>query len=283
MYISNDILFEKIKKQFLRMFNETDGQWESPYLLPRNFITKYEYKGINRILLSSSPYWVTKNQLKKKSIESGWKLKENSDSSFIVFFKKEKIEEENTREKKIIIRETSFIKFYEMYSVLDIIDDEDQPIYIPAKESKRIKDLKKDLIEFCMFEKINLEETSVRGYSYYNYTHDKIGMYPHFDDDIEYSLTLAHEIIHATGHEKRLNRNFEYEIEEGIAEIGSLFLTSHYIPEIPHHNFLNATKYIKNWLSVAKDYNLISILSNGEKATRYVLNKLSSQKKELIF
>ncbi|WP_457623174.1 zincin-like metallopeptidase domain-containing protein, partial [Persephonella sp.] len=250
MYVSNEILFEKIKKQFLRMFNETDGQWESPYLLPRNFITKYEYKGINRILLSSSPYWVTKNQLKKKSIESGWKLKENSDSSFIVFFKKEKIEEENTREKKIIIRETSFIKFYEMYSVLDIIDDEDQPIYIPAKESKRIKDLKKDLIEFCMFEKINLEETSVRGYSYYNYTHDKIGMYPHFDDDIEYSLTLAHEIIHATGHEKRLNRNFEYEIEEGIAEIGSLFLTSHYIPEIPHHNFLNATKYIKNWLSV---------------------------------
>ena len=76
-----------------------------------------------------------------------------------------------------------------------------------------------------------------------------------FVDAPHYYSTLFHELIHASGHKSRLNRNFGagfgdelYSKEELIAEMGAAFLCA--IAGIANeHTDRNTTAYIQNWIS----------------------------------
>ena len=68
----------------------------------------------------------------------------------------------------------------------------------------------------------------------------------------EYASTLAHELSHSTGHEKRLKRNMDglfgtnsYSKEELVAEFSAAMVLAKYgVEEIPVEN---SAAYIKNW------------------------------------
>lgn len=68
----------------------------------------------------------------------------------------------------------------------------------------------------------------------------------------EYASTLAHELSHSTGHEKRLKRNMDglfgtnsYSKEELVAEFSAAMVLAKYgVDEIPVEN---SAAYIKNW------------------------------------
>lgn len=99
----------------------------------------------------------------------------------------------------------------------------------------------------------------------------------------EYYSTTFHELIHSTGHKKRLNRletsavasfgSETYSKEELVAEIGSATLLN--ILEIEtQRTFTNSVAYIQNWLIVLRNDNrfIISASSQAEKAIDYILN-----------
>jgi antirestriction protein ArdC len=95
----------------------------------------------------------------------------------------------------------------------------------------------------------------------------------------EYYSTFFHEIIHSTGHEKRLNRSLKngfgsesYAKEELIAELGSVFLNNHYGIETSN-TFDNSTAYIQSWLKALKDDKklIVTASTQAEKAANYVL------------
>jgi antirestriction protein ArdC len=75
-----------------------------------------------------------------------------------------------------------------------------------------------------------------------------------FADAPHYYCTLFHELIHSTGHEGRLHRNFGdrfgdelYSKEELVAEMGAAFLCA--IAGIANeHTDRNSTAYIQNWI-----------------------------------
>ena len=78
-----------------------------------------------------------------------------------------------------------------------------------------------------------------------------------FNPDAYYS-TFFHELVHSTGHKKRLNR-FEadqfdnkatYSKEELVAELGAAYLS---VLAGLNHDLENTRAYIKGWLSVLKD------------------------------
>jgi len=82
-----------------------------------------------------------------------------------------------------------------------------------------------------------------------------------FTGSEEYYSTLFHELVHATGHESRLNRptlkdalkygDTNYSKEELTAEIGTAFLCNHLGISTPSvHD--NQAAYIAGWLSVLK-------------------------------
>ena len=86
---------------------------------------------------------------------------------------------------------------------------------------------------------------------------DEIRM-PDFDTfrtDIDYYSVLAHEIIHWTGADQRLNRKLSqerqsYAFEELVAELGSALIAANL--KIQSKPTDNTTAYLKGWLQAVK-------------------------------
>jgi len=101
-----------------------------------------------------------------------------------------------------------------------------------------------------------------------------------FKETAEYYSTAFHEVVHSTGHMKRLARldttaNFgseEYSKEELVAEIGSAALVHHAGLETPQ-SFTNSAAYVQNWLTVLKSDKrfIVSAAGKADKAVDYIL------------
>jgi antirestriction protein ArdC len=99
-----------------------------------------------------------------------------------------------------------------------------------------------------------------------------------------YYATLFHEYVHATGHEKRLNRhaqentNFDfgskdYSKEELVAELGSAFLCAE--ARIDNSAIDNNAAYLNSWMRVLEDDKKFIIFASAKagKAVDYIRNK----------
>ena len=101
-----------------------------------------------------------------------------------------------------------------------------------------------------------------------------------FAETAEYYSTAFHEMVHSTGHMKRLARlevpahfgSEDYSKEELIAEIGSSALVHHCGLETPE-SFRNNAAYVQNWLTVLKNDKrfIVSAAGKAEKAVNYIL------------
>jgi len=96
--------------------------------------------------------------------------------------------------------------------------------------------------------------------AYYSPTLDQIKLPTTFHKGSDYAATLAHELIHSTGHKSRLDRfndqsdNFSsfkefYAFEELVAELGAAFICAEL--QIEGENLQHAS-YIDCWLRVLK-------------------------------
>ena len=103
-----------------------------------------------------------------------------------------------------------------------------------------------------------------------------------FAETAEYYSTAFHEMVHSTGHMKRLARleapahfgSEDYSKEELIAEIGSSALVHHCGLETPE-SFRNSTSYVQNWLQVLKNDKrfIVSAAGKAEKAVNLILGE----------
>ena len=99
-----------------------------------------------------------------------------------------------------------------------------------------------------------------------------------FISEQKFYTTIFHEIIHWTGHEKRLNRNLiggvndreQYSFEELIAEMGSMLLALQFgITE----QLLNSIRYLKGWSEKNKENRIENIKSDfiqSKKAKKFL-------------
>jgi antirestriction protein ArdC len=120
--------------------------------------------------------------------------------------------------------------------------------------------------------------------AYYSQGIDRVVMPPFtsFNSAEEYYSTLFHELIHSTGHPKRLNRKElvehdgfggkNYSKEELTAEFGAAFLCS--VAGIQTKTIDNSAAYIQNWLSnLRKDKTLlIGATAKAQAAADYILH-----------
>lgn len=107
-----------------------------------------------------------------------------------------------------------------------------------------------------------------------------------------YYSTRAHETVHWTGHESRLDRgltstseplifgNEKYAREELVAELGSVFLMAHLGLEAEPRG--DHAAYLKSWLKKLRDdvTFLWSAASDAEKAVKYIIEAAESGEKE---
>ena len=97
----------------------------------------------------------------------------------------------------------------------------------------------------------------------------------------EYYSTAFHELVHSTGHSKRLNRitqvaafgDEDYSKEELVAEIGSAGIMN-YLGLETKGTLKNSTAYIQSWIKALKNdtHMIVNASSRAEKAMNMVLN-----------
>ena len=102
-----------------------------------------------------------------------------------------------------------------------------------------------------------------------------------FFEQINYYRTALHELTHATGHAKRLDRKIlnafgskDYAREELVAEMGSAFLCAALgiVPTVRHAD------YLASWLDVLREDNraIVRAASQASKAADWLLDRLSA-------
>jgi antirestriction protein ArdC len=108
-----------------------------------------------------------------------------------------------------------------------------------------------------------------------------------FTSPEEFYSTLFHELVHSTGHESRLKRQFgksfgdeQYSKEELIAEIGAAMLCS--MAGIEQVTIENSAAYIGGWLKALRNDKrmIVTASTAAQKAADYILNNTGMQDQE---
>lgn len=103
-----------------------------------------------------------------------------------------------------------------------------------------------------------------------------------FDSDYDYQATALHELGHATGHSKRLNRTLstrfgseEYAYEELVAEMTSCFMSEYVESPMSEADMENHVAYVQSWIkSIKNDKNyLFKAIKEANKAADYMIEK----------
>ena len=129
--------------------------------------------------------------------------------------------------------------------------------------------------------------------AFYSPCEDSVGMpsRERFDSEAAYFATLFHELVHSTGHEKRLKRSTlaksagfgsdPYCKEELIAEMGAAFLCGQ--AEIVEQTIESSAAYLRAWLErLRSDRTLIvQAAAQAQKAADFILGKNSQESPEV--
>lgn len=261
--------------------------WSS-YGLAKNYASNKAYQGINMLMMNffsphSVPYYLTFKQAK----ELGGHVKKGAKAQQVIYFnlifkdaKGNKISKEAAENRKDV-KIMKFLKYYNVFNVADIegIDFEfDELRLLPNEKIERCE----KIVQSYPSPPLYVEED--KGRAYYQPSKDIVNMPPieqHDSAEFYYS-TYFHELIHSTGHSKRLSReeitkpnsfgSIPYSREELVAEFGASFLRK--IADIDSDPiFLNSASYIQNWLSKLKDDKklVFKAAANAQKAVNYIL------------
>jgi antirestriction protein ArdC len=268
---------ERITSMILKKLEQGVIPWHQPWSYdswPRNPFTQNHYRGINIFILLLAmypkPFWMTFGQIDRL----GGHVKANEKGMPIVYWKLFEIKKKDEDEQYIPL-----MKYYTVFNI-----EQCSGIDSSMFEKKEI-----DFIPLQQCEKVvkNMPQKPIikhnGGRAYYNCKNDIINLPPAntFRSNELYYSTLFHELIHSTGHARRLNRksiteavefgSTNYSKEELIAEMGSSFLCAHC--QIENQTIDNSTAYISNWIEQFKDKKLmiITAAAQAQKAYEYIV------------
>lgn len=285
-------LYGKVAERLIEMMRQGVAPWSKPWAVttsrdpfaPHNPITGTRYKGFNRLHLGivmmergwDDPRFMTYNNAKAE----GGQVREGSKGTQIIF--NSPVEEVDKKTKEKTGRKFWVTKVHTVFNVAQIdgldlepIAPSDRPDFDEHEEAQDIAD------GWLAAEKIGLTHGGDR--ACYSPLFDTITM-PEGSDFTtreHYYQTLFHEIIHSSGHEKRLKRiesttfgSDEYAKEELVAEIGAamLYATAGLDLDLTQHS----AAYLKAWADRLEDDPglLVTAANAAERAAEYVLERV---------
>ena len=261
--------------------------WQRQVGIPRNFHSGKTYNGVNVLLLGlrhmPSPYWLTYRQAQ----ERGGHVRKGENGAHVIKVGESKSPSpdeveatDETRRKRLFLRE------YTVFNAVQI-----EGIEFPALSSTlaRNKDERIEAAERIVAAMPNPPSIheGARMMACYRMHTDTIQMpaYGSFDSAETYYQTLFHELIHATGHPSRLNRESlikhdgfggkVYSLEELVAEMGAAFLGLE--ADIVSDTHEQSAAYLQSWLEVlrAKEHKrwIINAAAQATKAADFILSR----------
>lgn len=289
-------VYQKVTDKIINLLEQGDIVWKkswSDYGLARNHVTGNTYKGINFLILNfcsphEAPIFMTFNQVRK----SGGKIRKGAKSLPVIYYNmvfKDENGKRISKEDAAIIqsrkKDVKTFKYVKYYNVFNIDDIEGIEFVLPHVELKE-----NDILQTCEDVVSNMpQKPEIKigrsNRAYYNWTSDFVNMptIEQFTSSQHYYSVLFHELIHSTGHHKRLGRVSNEDIQKGfdskpysqeelVAELGAAFLCS--ITKTDRPDVVeNSAAYIKGWLEALKnDKQLIfKAAADAQKAVDYIL------------
>lgn len=276
----NARVYDQITERIIALLTQGTVPWHKPWKartgLPRNFVTKKPYRGINVFLLLAmsyeSPFWLTFRQ----ALQLGGSVRKGEKSCPVVFWKQTTFEDKESREPQII----RLLRYYHVFNVAqcDGIKMTTAPTETPVNGVIRPEE-----IVAQMPQRPEIKHGMSR--AFYLPREDCVGlpMRERFEQAEGYYATLFHELVHATGHESRLNRatisekagfgSNPYCKEELIAEMGAAFLCGH--AEIVERTIDNSAAYLHGWLEQLRNDRtlIVQAAAQAQKAADFILGQ----------
>lgn len=257
---------ELIADKIIESLESNQIPWKKPWtsLSPKNLSSMKEYRGINHILLSmvatKYPFFLTFKQAK----DLGGTVLKGSKSVPVFFYS---VIEKGQAETKKEVDPTTIDRYFFMkqYSVftLEQIDGIDFSHHIdPVIDFEPVMKAENLINAFLQDQLLSIKPAQKAAYSP-SLDHLIMPDKNQFHSVDAYYSTIFHEMIHSTGHEKRLKRaGFDttyhrfgskgYAFEELVAEFGAAMLASYCGVDTSLQDGQNAA-YINSWLKVIKD------------------------------
>ena len=233
--------------------------------MPRNAVTRRRYSGINVLLLwmaaaekgYASPEWLTFKQAK----EAGGNVRGGEKGTTIIFMKQyaKTVEGEGGEEEK---RQALAARAYTVFNVeqcenIDISRRSDpKPTPLLDLAGAKAEDLNAAFMAAVKKTGVDLRYGGERAYYHTGEDFVQMPLVEKFHTEANHDATLAHELVHWTGHKKRLNR-FDtekaifdgkkgYAFEELVAELGAAFTCAEFgiVGDVRH------AAYIESWIKL---------------------------------
>ncbi|WP_445718003.1 zincin-like metallopeptidase domain-containing protein [Flavobacterium sp.] len=277
----------------------------NPYTGINAMTLPYEEKEINGKLVIVEPkytdiYYLTFNQIEKlgatlkkgskgrivtyfnfifnyENKEKGLKLTTSNASDIATFVKKNKLRQE---EVEVNLTRYPVLKYYRVFKATDCEN-------LPAKEPKKVNATPNEIAEKIIELYPNSPKIIIGKdeRAFYSPGFDEVNMpkVNAFNEESFYYSTFFHELIHSTGHPKRLDRNMsgfkgdsDYAFEELIAELGAVYLCAE--SGILFRTIENSAKYLRGWhkrlLGKLEEDNkfFFKAAASAQKGSNYILN-----------
>jgi antirestriction protein ArdC len=274
-------IYQTITERLVEHLKRGTVPWQKPWLSVQNLVSQKPYRGINCLLLGSAdyrtPYWATFKQV----VDLGGRVKKGEKSTPIIYYKI--LENRDDVGNLVILEEgrPARIPFVRWSNVFNLEQTEGiTPPNVP-KNQVQIQPNKKAA---SIVENAKLCPIHHTGFAALYSPRDDIIRIPAaatFRSQEDYYHSLYHEMIHASGHLSRLNRegvalpakfgSEPYCREELIAELGAAFL-SNGAGILGQVQFENSAAYLNSWIQkLERDPRpIISAASQAQRASDFI-------------
>ena len=272
MTTTNDI-YQTVTDRIITALEQGTAPWLKPWaegkcgtMGPFNAATGRPYNGINWLVLGSGG-WLTFKQAK----ELGGSVRKGEKGTQIVFWSFPKIKDTETGEEKVV----PFAKGYTVFAVEQCEGLNEAKLKAPAPITAGQTSIN------VIAAQAGAQVRHGGSKAFYSPSTDHVQMpsIDAFESADAYAGTLAHELVHWTGHQTRCDRQFgkrfgddAYAFEELVAEIGSAFVCAQ--TGIPLEG-LQHTSYVASWLKVLKNDKraIFTASSQAKKAAEFLLEQ----------
>ena len=269
-------IYAEITNRIIDQMEQGTIPWQKPWVASGScvsYATGKPYSLLNQMLLGRPGEYATFKQVQA----AGGYVKKGAKASMVVFWRWIEQEDEETGEKK----EIPLLRYYNVFHI-------DQCEGLKAKHTKPLPNTANAdqtaeaiICDYLKTSGVKLNhEAGDR--AFYRPSTDSITLplLAQFKETAEYYSTAFHELVHSTGHAKRLNRiagtayfgSEAYSKEELVAEIGASALVNASGLETAE-SFRNNSAYVQNWLQVLKSDKrfIVSASGKAEKAVALIL------------
>ncbi len=282
-----DLILEHLKKGTV--------PWRCPWNRevgrPCNFQSGKPYRGVNALLLGwrhcGSPWWLTYRQAQ----ERGGQVRKGERGAMVVKFgtfdaKTPATEGAAPSTKGATMKKTGYLRTFTVFNATQI-----DGIAFPAADPKQPlvswqRQEQADAIIARMPQPPLIHEKDIVR-AFYSLAKDEVNvpLIGRFESVEAYYATVFHELIHASGHHTRLNRDTltkhdefggpVYSREELVAEMGAAFLGMEADIVLDRHE--QSAAYLSGWLTAlkAKEHSkwIVQAAAQATKAADYILNR----------